>query len=355
MASPGARCKATSSRSLQEEWLGRLSFGPHRDTDHLVQMWLGIFPVSWNQLPVDGAEFLRSQIETIRLHLDGSFADLLGAMLFDPSVQLSLNGPSNRRNNPNENLARELLELFTLGEGQFQETDVIAVSKALTGFQLNRKRQVVLNSRSRFNGTLTILGRTAVFDPLSLAAWLCEQPATALHISRRVWLQLVGSLPPVSRLEEISEEWLQRKLSLPWLVQTLRTSPEAALARTRATKLSDPIRMLTRSLALLGSRHPDALRISRIHLSRMGQVPFEPPSVKGWPVNDEWINLRWLQARRRGLQALLADEEVWASRNLPDTLGTHLTAIPPLTIDLPAEPTRSNLARLWADPVWQLS
>ena len=64
---------------------------------------------------------------------------------------------------------------------------------------------------------------------------------------------------------------------------------------------------MSRSLALLGSRHPDALRISVHHLRLMGQAPFEPPSVKGWPVNEEWLNLRWLTARRRGLRALLAN------------------------------------------------
>jgi hypothetical protein len=87
----------------------------------------------------------------------------------------------------------------------------------------------------------------------------------------------------------------------------------------------------------------------------MGQAPFEPPSVKGWPVNEQWLNLRWLQARRRGLQQLLTDEEVWASAALPAELSAELTPIPPLGLRLPAAASRDNLAALWADPVWQLA
>jgi hypothetical protein len=113
--------------------------------------------------------------------------------------------------------------------------------------------------------------------------------------------------------------------------------------------------VIARSLRLLGSRQPDALAISLRGLRAMGQVPFESPSVKGWPHNAQWLNLRWLQARRRTLQALLANKDVWASVQLPAELPASLTPIPPLSLTLPAKPTRSNLAQLFADPVWQLA
>ena len=86
----------------------------------------------------------------------------------------------------------------------------------------------------------------------------------------------------------------------------------------------------------------------------MGQAPFEPLSVKGWPVNEEWLNLRWLQARRRTLQQLLADEEVWDTCQLPKTLATSLTDLPPLALALPTSADRDSVAALFADPIWQL-
>jgi uncharacterized protein (DUF1800 family) len=318
-----------------------------------IQLWLGIFPVNWRQLP-DPA-LLQRQIATIHRCLPGSFPSLLKAMVLDPALQLSLNGPANHRRNPNENFARELLELFSLGEGHYSERDVREAARALTGYRLTADRELVLDPRRHDPGPQTILGHTAAFDGVSLAAWLAEQPATARHITRRLWLQHVGTPPPTQRLEALASGWRQQHLSIPWLLNAIHSSPEAIRSRQQGLRLADPLEVVVRSLRLLGSRHPDALAISLRGLRAMGQAPFEPPSVKGWPHNTQWLHLRWLQARRRGLQALLTDEEVWANAQLPDELPTSLTPIPPLGLPLPAAANRANLSALFADPVWQLA
>lgn len=346
-----AQCRADAAKALQESWLARLAFGPQRAAARQVQLWTGIFPVNWRQLA--HASLLQIQLETIEAHLSGRFPDLLTAMVLDPALQISLNGPANHRDNPNENLARELLELFSLGEGHYTETDVQEAARALTGYRLDPAGQLSLNARRHDDGAKTILGRTARFDGTSLAAWLCEQPATALHITTRLWRQRIGQLPAPGRLAAIASAWRRADLSLAWLEHTLASSPEAKASRGR--RLDDPVLMLARSLALLGSRHGDALRIGRSQLIAMGQPLFEPPSVKGWPLDEEWLNLRWLQARRRGLLALLADEEVWAARQLPAELPASLTPISPLTLRLPAVAHRDSLGLLFADPVWQLA
>jgi len=344
-------CRRDLARSLQERWLRRLAFGPERGRARLVQLWSGIFAVSWRQLR--NPALLEQQLATIEAHLGGGYGQLLAAMLLDPALQISLNGPSNHRVRPNENLARELLELFSLGQANVREADVREAARALTGYQVADGGLIVLNPRRHDAGQKTILGRTAAFDAPSLAAWLASQPATARHICGRLWRVLVGPLPPPARLNALADDWRRQRLSLPWLMQALADAPEARAARGQ--RLEEPVLMISRSLALLGSRHPDALRIARIQLAGMGQPVLEPPSVKGWPVNEEWINLRWLQARRRGLAALLADEEVWASAALPAQLLPALTPIPPLELNLPALADRTHLAQLFADPVWQLA
>ncbi|MEB3334284.1 MAG: DUF1800 family protein [Cyanobacteriota bacterium] len=345
------RCKVRSATDLQSEWLDRLAFGPDQASARLVHVWTGIFPVSWRRLP--HAWMLRTQLNTIEARLNGGFEQLLTAMVLDPALQVSLNGPSNQRARPNENLARELLELFSLGEGNYGEGDVKEAARALTGYQLDANGQLVLNPNRHDPGPKTILGRTAPFDGTSLAAWLASQPATARHITTRLWRALVGALPPASRIAAVAEGWRAQRLSLPWLYATLLNAPEAKAARGQ--RLEDPVLMMARSLALLGSRNRDALTIGRVQLARMGQPLLDPPSVKGWPVNEEWLNLRWLQGRRRGLALLLADEEVWADRQMPAQLGPSLTPIPPLELTLPAPADRNHLARLFADPVWQLA
>lgn len=327
-----------------------MAFGPDIASARLVQVWSGIFPVSWRQ--VGHPVLLQQQLTTIEARLRGSFEQLLTAMVQDPALQMSLNGLSNQRRKPNENFGRELLELFTLGEGHYSESDVKEAARALTGYRLADTGQLELVPERHDPGPKTILGRRAPFDGPALAAWLAAQPATARHITSRLWRALVGPLPAPGRLNALAKAWQARGMSLPWLHQALRDSPEARAARGQ--RLEDPILMVSRSLALLGSRHEDALTIARLQLARMGQPPLDPPSVKGWPSNEEWLNLRWLQARRRGLAALLADEEVWAARQLPERLLPSLTPIPPLGLTLPAPADRATLARLFADPVWQL-
>ncbi|WP_322781626.1 DUF1800 family protein [Synechococcus sp. CBW1107] len=344
-------CKRREARALQARWIEQLAFGEQRDQDELVQLWLGIFPVSWRQL--NDMRMLERQILAIRESLQGSYTDLLGAMVQDAALQISLNGLSNHRGKPNENLARELLELFSLGEGNYAERDVIEAARALTGYRMGKDGRLFIDTRRHDDSAKTILGKTERFNGASLVGWLCQQPSTAHNIVKRLWPRVVGSLPSPQRLQTLSLAWFREGLSLPWLMRELRRSPEAIAGGGQ--RLDDPIKVVTRSLALLGSRHPDAFSISQMHLSRMGQEPFDPPSVKGWPVNEEWINLRWLQARRRGLQALLADEEVWASRRLPQVLSPSIAPIPPLTMELPAPASRESLGLLFTDPVWQLA
>ena len=348
-----AQCRARLGRDLQRTWLEQRVWQDDQDSARQTDLWLGIFGVNWRMLA--NPAMLAEQVQTIRHHQQGSFSELLVAMVQDPALQVMLNGPGNRRDNPNENLARELLELFSLGEGHYSEIDVREAARALTGFRLDHNQQLVLDPARHDSGPKTILGRTAAFDAPGLALWLCEQPATARHISTRLWRRMIGTAPPPQHLAQLARRWRQQNLSLPWLMEQLLTSPEAVDSRRRGLRLSDPIEMIVRSLRLLGSRHPEAISTALRGLASMGQPPFEPPSVKGWPINEQWLQLRWLEGRRRTLQALLSNEEIWDARQLPPQLSPELTALPPLSLSLPAPPTRDNLSLLFADPVWQLA
>jgi hypothetical protein len=107
-------CKREQGLALQRRRLAELAWD-RTGTAAQVQLWLGVFAVNWRQLPDVG--LLERQISTIQRSLGGGYGQLLKAMVLDPALQISLNGPANHRRQPNENLARELLELFALGEG----------------------------------------------------------------------------------------------------------------------------------------------------------------------------------------------------------------------------------------------
>ena len=347
------RCKRTVAKRLQESWLEELVWSADPQRSWQVQCWLGVFPVHWRQLP--DPSFLNQQIASIRTCLDGSYEELLVAMVQDPALQISLNGLANHRRKPNENFARELLELFTVGAGGFSEQDVSEAARALTGFRMNASRQLVLKSRRHDGGLKTILGRSDRFDPIGLVRWLTQQPSTAKHIAFRVWRQVIGTVPSPVRLDQLAHSWQKQDLSIPWLMDTLLSSSEAEISLRKGHKLADPLEMVSRSLRLIGSRHQDALSVTLKGLKAMGQSPFEPPNVGGWPVNEGWLNVRWLHARKRTLRELIRHEEIWSSRTMSDHLDPSLTARPPLTMSLPAPSSRDNVMRLLLDPVWQLS
>ena len=123
-------CKRDQAQALQRRWLAELTWDS-TGTAAQVQLWLGVFPVNWRQLPDVG--LLERQISTIRRNLGGGYAQLLQAMVLDPALQISLNGPANHRRQPNENLARELLELFSLGDGNTSEARARATGSAARG------------------------------------------------------------------------------------------------------------------------------------------------------------------------------------------------------------------------------
>ena len=351
-----AQCRRSKARSLQRRWLESLTWGNedfNKNKAKQIQLWLNIFPVNWRQLP--DPLLLEQQLESIQTKMHSNYKLLLEAMVLDPAVQISLNGTSNHRKNPNENLARELLELFTLGEGQFSEKDIQESARALTGYRLDSNHKLILINSRHDNGVKQILNHSEIFNGSSLALWLAEQTATAHNITKRLWHRLVGTPLSAARLEKIASDWKSKKLSIPWLLEEIQTSQEALVSRRNGLRIADPLEMIARSLHLLNSRHPDALSISLQGLRAMGQMPFEPPSVKGWPTNTQWLKTRWMQARRRTLQNLIADEETWANANLPRELSSELTPIPPIGLKLPAAPSRENLLMLFGDPVWQLA
>ncbi len=148
-----------------------------------MQLWLGVFPVNWRTSC--RTWLMERQIATISRHLDGSYGELLTAMVLDPALQISLNGPANHRRNPNENLARELLELFSLGEGNYSEADVREAARALSGYRLDARieSQLVLDPRRHDFGSKTILGRSTPSMPTAwLPGWRSNPPPPATSV-----------------------------------------------------------------------------------------------------------------------------------------------------------------------------
>ena len=175
-------------------WAERMTAADHQLHEKLVFFWHGHWATSVQK--VDSAHLMLVQQEVFRRHATGQFGPFVKAMLRDAALIRWLDGQRNTRKAPNENLARELMELFTLGIGNYTEDDVKAGARALTGWAIDRVTGQVRLEPARFDdGVKTILGKTGRLDADGFADVLMQQPAAAQFLARRLWFRFASGEP----------------------------------------------------------------------------------------------------------------------------------------------------------------
>ncbi|WBC16434.1 DUF1800 domain-containing protein [Micromonospora sp. WMMA1998] len=340
------RRRREQATALTDWWLARMVAAEHQCDEKLLFFWHGHWATSVQK--VRSAPLMLRQMETLRRLGRGPLPPLVDAMVRDPALILWLDGQQNTRQAPNENLARELMELFTLGiAGGYDETDVKEGARALTGWTVDRRTGAARFVPRRHDpGRKTILGRSAAFDAGSYAALLAGRQETSRFVAGRLWFRYAGAQVPAPA-----------DLAGPDTVGTLRrifTAP--AFAQTRDTLVKQPVEWLVGAARQLGVR-PSALpeagrRRLLAGLNALDQVPLRPPSVGGWPAGTAWLTTSSLQARLRVADHLAAVAD-------PAVLD-RLTAAPPagrpealarlLVVDRWSDRTRAALTPLAGQP-----
>jgi uncharacterized protein (DUF1800 family) len=272
-------------------WLDRLVTADHQFAEKLVFFWHGHWATSVEK--VRSAVLMLRQQQTFRDLGYGDFGPLLKAMLRDPALIIWLDGQQNTRAAPNENLARESMELFTLGVGNYTEADVRAAARALTGWQVRRADGVAtLNPQRHDTGDKTILGRTWPFDTDGYADVLLAQPANATFLATRFWFRFASGDPaPADTVKRLADAYRSGR-SIPALCRALFTEP--AFLGTAAGLVKQPVEWAVGAMRQLGIRPaqlPAAAQKQLLNgLGALGQELFAPPSVGGWPAGTAWLS-----------------------------------------------------------------
>lgn len=343
---------------LQACWLYRAHFTPDPLQERLTLAWHDHFATS--QLKVGDVPAMRRQNETFRQLGRGAFGDLLRAMLRDPALLAWLDAPSNRKGKPNENLARELLELFTLGVGRYTEADVKEGARALTGRTVAQGRfQVRMSDHD--DGEKTILARTARFDGESLADWLLAQPAVADRLAWRLCKTFLGEgVADASAQAELADRLRKDGLHVGRGVETILRSTLFFSAGNLHARISDPVGFVIGSArALEQFTPPPSTLLLAEWTGRIGQELFFPPNVGGWPGGRAWLSGRSVLARANFATALVqGDLNVEASPPaLPKLAARHLhdqTREPSEAVQFFGQLlTGRRLDRTVADSLWQ--
>lgn len=281
---------------LKAWWIYRVLYSPHPLQERLTLMWHSHFATS-NQ-KVNNQLQMKRQNETFRMHSGDNFGTLLRAMLRDPAMLNWLDAPSNRRGHPNENLGRELMELFTLGIGNYTESDVQNAARALTGLDVHEGKFRFVPSRHD-EGEKTILSKTQAFDADQLSDLLVEHPATAKRLANRLvnefFAEDVVSEPAI---EQLSEQLRSTEFHIGKAVETILRSELFFSDANINRRISDPMSFLITPIRALNlAKNPPSTLYLADWLQRMGSDLFYPPNVAGWPGGRRWLTTRTVIAR----------------------------------------------------------
>jgi uncharacterized protein (DUF1800 family) len=236
------------------------------------------------------------QNKTLRTYCLGNFNDMTRAMINDGALQFWLDGQDNTAKAPNENLGRELMELFTLGVGRYSEDDVKAISRALTGYQVNRSNgTVTINQNRRDKNPVTLLGTTAVFTGDSLADFLVARDDSAQFIVERLWYRFVSSTEDMPANFVAKSAFSNRDIA----AAVSAISADSVMRDEKYAMVKSPVEWFIsacRALELTPSGLKTPAQMINF-LEKLGQVPFSPPNVGGWPAGEAWLSSATAQYR----------------------------------------------------------
>jgi len=351
VAGAGKEARQAARRQARDAawwWLRRMAEQPGA-AEKLTFFWHGHWATSVQK--VRSMPLMLAQQQTLRRYGGGDTGALVRAMLRDPALIVWLDGQRSTRAAPNENLARELMELFTLGAGAYTEDDVKAGARVLTGWRASRASSTATFVPARHDpAPVTLLGRTGTFDADSYADLLVRHPAHLPFLATHLWVRYgSGAAPDAATLARLTAAGR----STTALLRAVVTDP--AFAATAGGLVKQPVEWLAGAVRQLGidlGALPEGRRGQFLNALRaLGQVPFRPPSVGGWPAGVAWLTTSSTRARLEHAQKLtaLAPEAV---RRLGDTAAHERPAALArlLAVDEWSERTAAVLAGAAGEP-----
>jgi uncharacterized protein (DUF1800 family) len=283
-------------------WLKTMLETAHPLREKLTLFWHGHFATSSEK--VRQTACMWGQNTTFRAAAMGPFGGLLNAMGRDPAMLVWLDGRDNRKGAPNENYAREMFELFTLGEGNYTEDDIKESARSFTGWTVfPAGREAVFRPRRHDYGDKTLFGKTGDFKGEDVAALVLQQPACAEFLAAKLWTFFVSPTPNPTAVAGLAGELRASNYDLKPVLRTLFMSQEFYGPDVMGARIKSPVEWMVGSLKLLGSG--EVPYAGPVILRQLGQALFAPPSVKGWDGDRAWITTNTMMSRDTFVHGLI--------------------------------------------------
>jgi hypothetical protein len=280
--------------NLQAWWLFRMQRESFPLREKMTLFWHGHFATSFRK--VENMRMMHQQNDTLRRHALGDFRDLVLAISRDPAMIVWLDNQQNRKGHPNENFARELMELFTLGEGHYSERDVQEAARAFTGWHQVDMR-FIFNSEAHDFGSKEILGRTGNFNGDDIVDIVLQQPQAKRFLATKLLKFFVMPDPEKELIDESTQVLSDCNLEIKWFLRTILQSKVFYSDSSMLSKIKSPVEFVVGALRDLDAVFPGQ-ELAEL-MAGMGQELFAPPSVKGWDGERDWVSSSaWLSRGR---------------------------------------------------------
>ena len=295
-------------------WLDRMAMSDHGLTERMTWFWHGHWATSIQKLNYAMPMF--NQNKTLRANCLGNFTTMSRAMINDAALQFWLDGQESTLKSPNENLGRELMELFVIGVGRYTEDDVKAAARALTGYQVEKSGGVVtFNARRHDANPVTILGTTQAFTGEALSDFLVARDDSATFIAERLWYRFISSTEAMPTTFSAKSALAGRDISAA--VAAMANDP--AVRDSNNDLVKAPVEWFIaacRALELTPSNLKTPGQLLN-YLDKLGQVPFNPPNVGGWPAGGAWLSSATAQYRIAFAAWLIKQSDLRALNEIP--------------------------------------
>ena len=289
---------------LNIRWLDEMINSEAQLREKMSLFWHGHFACR-----VVNSFFQQNMLHTIRTNALGNFGTMLKEVSKSPSMLQFLNNQQNKKSHPNENFAREVMELFTMGRGNYTENDVKEAARAFTGWAFNQQGEFMFRKQQHDDGSKTFLGKTGNFDGDDILNILLEHKQTANYITKKIYRYFVNENVDEGKLQWLSNRFYNNKYDITKLLEDIFTSDWFYDQKNIGTKIKSPVELLAgirRLLPLQLDNDNAQLLFQKV----LGQVLFYPPNVAGWPGGKNWIDSSTLMVRLQVPQVFSAKESI---------------------------------------------
>ena len=311
--------KTVTAAAIQGWWLQRMVQTARPLEEKMTLFWHGLLT---SGLDKSGPAQMFTQNQLFRQMALANFDDLLKAVSKDPAMMVYLDTETNRKGKPNENYARELMELFTTGIGHYTETDVQESARSFTGWTLRGGAQLRLDTQSLFvaryhdSGQKTFMGKTGNFTGDDIVEMLVPLRATAERLSARLFSFFAYPNPEADIVHHLADTFQNSRYNVGSVVKEIFAMDAFYSTKAYRSLIKSPAELVAQTLKATGS-DAKGYTAAAAAMAPMGQVLFYPPNVAGWPAGTSWVNsstllnrLNFANAATQRMGALLPQQSL---------------------------------------------